>query len=147
MRVSSNAGEQYLTGRDDVVESEVRIPLSAMGDLMFTAFSGAMEKLEKLASLLYGAVGAYHSAMKITDKDIVAESVGHFWQLAEHTVHELLDACDPHHEGWTEDILPALMSRYRVMILSVYDEACPHDTARQFETWVRNRPFSGRKHG
>lgn len=147
VKVSSNAGEQYLTGRDDVVESEVRISCSSLGEIWFNEFSAAMERLEKLASLLYSSVNSYHGSMKVADKAYAAEASGRFWQLAEHTHQELIAACDHDSEGWTEDSLPALLRRYRAMVLSVYDEACPHDTARQFETWVRNRPFSGRKHG
>ena len=147
VKVSSNAGEQYLTGRDDVVESEVRIPCSSIGELWFTEFSSAMERLEKLASLLYSSVNSYHSAMKVADKAYAAEASGRFWQLAERTLQELITACDHRSEDWTEDSLPSLLRRYRAMALSVYDEACPHDTARQFETWVRNRPFTGRNHG
>ncbi len=147
VRVSSNAGEQYLTGRDDAVESEVRISGACLGDIWFVEFSGAMEQLEKLASQLYKAVNGYHSALKISDSSQAAEASGLFWQLAEHTLQELIAACDHFSEGWTKDLLPALLRRYRGMVLSIYDEVCPRDTARQFETWVCNRPFSGRKHG
>ena len=147
VRVSSNAGEQYLTGRDDVVESEVQLPYSALGENWFLEFSASMEKLEKLASLLYGSINGYHSTLKVADKSFASEASGLFWQMAEHTLQELITACDRESEGWTEDSLPALFRKYRAMALSIYDEACPHDTARQFETWVRNRPFTGRKHG
>lgn len=147
VRVSSNAGEQYLTGRDDVVESEARLPYSALGKNWFLEFSASMEKLEKLASLLYGSINGYHSTLKVADKSFASEASGLFWQLAEHTLQELIAACDRHSDDWTEEALPELFRKYRAMALSIYDEACPHDTARQFETWVRNRPFSGRKHG
>lgn len=147
IRVSSNAGEQYLTGRDDVVDSETLIKASWLGSNWFRAFSAAMGRLEDLASLLYVAVNGYHSAMKVQDRRIAAEASGLFWQMVEPSEHELMAACDRKSEGWTEDTLPALLRRYRAMVLSVYDEFCPHDTARQFEAWVLNRPFSGRKNG
>ena len=147
IRVSSNAGEQYLTGRDDVVDSETLIKASWLGSNWFRAFSAAMGRLEGLASLLYVAVNGYHSAMKVQDRRIAAEASGLFWQMVEPSEHELMAACDRKSEGWTEDTLPALLRRYRAMVLSVYDEFCPHDTARQFEAWVLNRPFSRRKDG
>lgn len=147
IRVSSNAGEQYLTGRDDVVESHITLSYSSLGELWFSDFSGAMRRLEKLASLLYGTVNSYRSALKMTDKALAAEASGRFWQLAEHRLHELVTACDCEREDWTEEELPALFRKYRAMVLTIYDDACPHDTARQFDVWVRNRPFSGRKNG
>ncbi len=147
VKVSSNAGEQYLTGRDDVVESEVCIPCSSLGEIWFAEFSAAMVRLEDLASLLYRSVNGYHLALKADGKANASGASGCFWQMAEHTLQELIAACDHESEGWSEDALPGLLRRYRAMALSVYDGHCPHDTARQFETWIRNRPFSGRKHG
>ena len=147
VKLSGNAGEQYLTGRDDIVESEVFIPFASLGDIWFIEFSGSMARLEKLAALLFSSVNRYYSSLRVADKAYAAEASGHFWQMAERTLQELIVSCDHSSEGWTEDSLTSLMRRYRGMVLSIYDDSCPHDTARQFEAWVRNRPFSGRKYG
>ena len=101
---------------------------------------------EKPFRIIYSE-GFKTQAMKVQDRRIAAEASGLFWQMVEPSEHELMAACDRKSEGWTEDTLPALLRRYRAMVLSVYDEFCPHDTARQFEAWVLNRPFSRRKDG
>ncbi|MCR5260006.1 MAG: type I-E CRISPR-associated protein Cse1/CasA [Desulfovibrio sp.] len=147
VKITKNIGEQYLTGRDDIVESEVIISFSSLGELWFTEFSGSMERLEKLASLLYRAVNRYHVSLKEDGKAYAAEASSLFWQMAERTLQELIVASDHCSEDWTEDSIPALLRRYSAMAVAIYDEVCPHDTARQFEIWVRNRPFSGRKNG
>ena len=114
-----------------------------LGSDWYLEFSGAMLLLEKLNNTLRASIKNYCVSMKIKEDSILKESSMTFWQLAEQTFQELVNACGNH----SEDSLPALFRKYRAMALSIYDEACPHDTARQFETWVRNRPFTGRKHG
>lgn len=153
VQVSDKSGEQYITGKDDELQSEIWLHMSCINDIFYTEFSGAIKRLEILDSLLKDKINDYY-APKEEKKEKRKGKTPHakeasnlFWQMAERTLQELIAACDHESEGWTEDSLPALLRRYRAMVLSVYDESCPHDTARQFETWVCNRPFSGRKHG
>ncbi len=139
VKVSSNAGEQYLTGTDDVVESEAWFCRTALESGWFASFRGIMEKTEHLASLVYGTTRSYWAAMKVQDKSHAERASGRFWQLVEPTFQTLIDGCDRTEAAQT------LLRKYRAAAIAVYDEACPHGTSRQFEQWIRHRPFSGRK--
>lgn len=143
VKVTFTTGIQSFSGHDDELQSEVWFIRDDLSSDWYLEFSGAMLRLEEQNKKLRTSIKNYCASMKIKEDSLLKEASMTFWQLAEQTFQELVNACGNH----SEDSLPSLLRRYRAMVLSVYDEACPHDTARQFETWVRNRPFSGRKHG
>ncbi|WP_294447092.1 type I-E CRISPR-associated protein Cse1/CasA [uncultured Mailhella sp.] len=139
IKVSSHAGEQYLTGKDDELESEVRLDTALLGDIWFREFESLMSDTEKRAKLLYGAVNRYCRDMKMDDKSAVAaaaEAAGLFWQMVEPTLPAMLDGCG------NEQTCTLLLGRCYRLVLMLYDEACPHGTGRQVETWIKHRPRS-----
>ncbi len=140
LKVSSNAGEQYVSGGDDCIESEtwLEAKLLSGNDDWFILFKKQMEQLEKMGTVVYGATRGYFSDLKAQGDAHAAEASGLFWQLVEPTFQELIQACD----GGKEQ-LAKLMGTYAVFVGTAFDESCPHGTARQFEAWARHRPGFG----
>ncbi|MEB7925937.1 type I-E CRISPR-associated protein Cse1/CasA [Atlantibacter hermannii] len=94
LRVSSNAGEQYVSGTDDIVESLYLIDPSLFGEVWFYHFNSEMDELDKLARRLYGCVSGWCREMKLESKDIAAQATEMFWHLCEQQVQALLDGSD-----------------------------------------------------
>jgi CRISPR system Cascade subunit CasA len=144
VRVSSNAGEQYLTGTDDFVESEVQLSSDIFGSesKFFGNLSVEMEQLESIAKNLYGCILRYYADLLSDGKQLAAQGTNTFWQLCEGVFQKLVNACESDSSG-TE--AKALRNVYRRYALQIYDEQCPNQTARQLEAWAKNRPFTKQK--
>ena len=145
LKVSSNAGEQYVSGSDDCIESETWLDTALVADELagdedwFARFKIRMEQVEKMGSVVYGATRGYFSDLKAQGEAHAAEASGLFWQLIEPTFQELIEACG---DGGQER-LAQLMGTYAAFVGTAFDESCPHGTARQFEAWARHRPGFG----
>lgn len=154
IRLSNKAGEQYLTGDDDVVESEVSLQSSWLkenSNLLWISFvKTAMQKLEKIAQAIYAAVRGYYDEAKLDNAGEYAQhAVQDFWQEAEGFSQKLLYACASDANAWNGDnrggdegyqkVLISLRSRAK----NCYVNACPDDTARQLEIFVRHFPNLG----
>ena len=141
LKVSSNAGEQYVSGGDDCIESEtwLEAQLFSGSDDWFILFKKQMGQLERMGTAVYGATRGYFSDLKVQGDAHAAEASGLFWQLVEPTFQELIQAC----YGDGKERLAKLMGTYAVFAGTAFDESCPHGTARQFEAWARHRPGFG----
>lgn len=144
IRVRSNAGEQYLSGSDDVVESEVSLPVACLGDgeesSWFLSFQKGMEDVENLGKTVYAAVAGYYREEKAESAEgWAARASLDFWQQAEGFFPTLVEACAQ--DG--PDAREAVVRRLRGCVLECYSRACPQETARQLALWARHRPFSG----
>lgn len=141
IRLSSNAGEQYLTGADDVVESEVTLCadyLDSDHSEWFDALQGAMEKVESMGKAVYSSVFSYYKEEKTDAADrYAARAAQEFWQRAEGYFPELSQACATPENGALENVL----KRLALCARESYAHACPQDTARQIQLWVRHRPL------
>lgn len=135
MKVSSNAGEQYLSGNDDNVESEFQLNYDQINDGMwFDSLASEMQWLEKNAKTLFGCVSAYYKGFGAEPKDMAARACSIFWDLGEGYYQELLNAC------CSQEELPAVEGRYLHLLQQAYDLICPSQTARQIERWAECRP-------
>lgn len=134
LRVSSNAGEQYVSGTDDIVESLYLIDPSLFGEVWFYHFNSEMDELDKLARRLYGCVSGWCREMKLESKDIAAQATEMFWHLCEQQVQALLDGSD---DPGCRDLLRKRFAAYLHQAFNFY---CPHETARQMEIWAKTRP-------
>lgn len=138
LRVSSNAGEQYVSGSDDFVESQVWIDSKALGTNWFATLQNNMTGLDDLAKQLYGCVMAYFKVQLVDGKSLAALATQHYWQLCERDFQDLLDHCDQGEENRA--------ARYRLRkgfanyVQQAYDQYCPQDTARQLDAWAQCRP-------
>ena len=139
VRVSSNAGEQYLTGTDDFVESEIQLSPDIFGSSFFGKLSVEMGNLESIAKKLYGSILRYYENLLCDGKQLAAQGTNTFWQLCEGVFQELVNACE---SDSSENEVKALRKEYHRYALQIFDEQCPNQTARQLEAWAKNRPYS-----
>ncbi|MFW8564985.1 type I-E CRISPR-associated protein Cse1/CasA [Orrella sp. 11846] len=138
LRVSSNAGEQYVSGTDDVVESQIWLESEALGQSWFEQLKNEMDALDSLAKSLYGRVLGYFKEMTVDGKNIAAQSTNLFWQLCERDIQKLISNCD-----LTETsrlVRQSLRQKFAAYQHQSFDYFCPNETARQIDAWAKNRP-------
>lgn len=138
LRVSSNAGEQYVSGNDDFVESLVWLHSGAVGDVWFSQLQEEMTALDAISKNLYGRVAGYFKTLLAEGEGQAALGTQMFWQLCERNFQELLDNCgagDKRHA-----LRQVLRRRFASYARRAYDRYCPRDTARQLDAWAKCRP-------
>jgi CRISPR system Cascade subunit CasA len=134
LRVSSNAGEQYVSGSDDFVESVIQLESSLLGELWFANLQLEMNELDKLSKIVYGATFNYFKSQNMESKEQAAQASNLFWQLCERQFRNLLEACND------VESTRALRPIFAQFVLKAYNTYCSHDTARQLDAWAKNRP-------
>ena len=142
LKVSSNAGEQYVSGKDDFVESEVWLSSHMVNEIWFNNLQTEMKNMEDMAKLLYACINAYFDSMKSDGKAKAAQGVGLFWELCEYDFQELVDACAAREES--KELLEGLRRRFAHRVNEIYNRFCPNETARQMEAWAQCRPGLGK---
>jgi CRISPR system Cascade subunit CasA len=137
LKVSSNAGEQYVSGADDFVESEVSLETSFLGEEWFLRLKTEMAIVEELAKNVYGCTLGFFKHQLAEGKDQAAQASSLFWQLAEHNFQKLINACG---NSTSESMRPIFAQD----ALRAFDTYCPKDTARQLDAWAASRPQLGK---
>lgn len=138
LRVSSNAGEQYVSGTDDFVESTIWLESEVLGQTWFNQLQLEMSGLDTLAKALYGRVLGYFKELTVDGKNTAALATHMFWQLCERDFQTLVNSCDASKEGLQQrKILRRTFARYQHQC---YDFYCPNVTARQMDAWAQHRP-------
>lgn len=138
LRVSSNAGEQYASGTDDFVESEIWLHSDMLGQSWFTQLKQEMDALDALAKNLYGRVAGYYRELATDGSKLAAQATQLFWQLCERHFQQLVEQCVQSE--------PARAARQRLRrdfadhIQQAYDQFCPRGTARQLTAWAKQQP-------
>ncbi|APR04650.1 type I-E CRISPR-associated protein Cse1/CasA [Thauera chlorobenzoica] len=138
LRVSSNAGEQYASGSDDFVESQVWLHSAMLGKLWFVQLKAEMDALGGLAKGLYGRVLAFFKEQKVDGSKLAAQASTLFWQLCERHFQQLVDACEPDEQGVEQR--RQLRLTFAGYVQQAYDHFCPKETARQLDAWAKCRP-------
>jgi len=138
LRVSSNAVEQYASGGDDFVESQVWLHSAMLGDLWFVQLKAEMDELGELAKGLYGRVMAFFKEQKVDGSKLAAQASTLFWQLCERHFQQLVDACEPDEQGAHQRRQLRLI--FAGYVQQAYDRFCPKETARQLDAWAKCRP-------
>lgn len=145
IKLSSNAGEQYLSGADDVVESGIRLENAWLddGDGWFAALDARMAALDDMSRVLYSAVRSYYAEAKAEKADQYAlDASRRFWQLAERHSRELVDSCKV--KGENPHAVDDVMRKMAGAINAAYNAVCPQGTARQLQSWAKHRPRLGK---
>lgn len=138
LRVSSNAGEQYASGSDDFVESQVWLRCDMLGEIWFSQLKAEMDGLDEIAKNLYGRVIGYFKEQLVHDSKLAAQSTNLFWQLCERDFQALVNSCDQDEASVARRRrLRQGFSRYAQQ---AYDRFCPKETARQLDAWAKCRP-------
>ena len=149
LRVSSNAGEQYASGTDDYVQSEVWLHSSLLGGIFLEQLKLEMAQLEAIQKQLWAAVVRYFRQLSDIDKSgsgkaqpFVAnqaeKATSSFWQLCERQSQALIDACDSTEEAKLQRL--QLRKTFIAYAAQIFDQLCPNNSARQMDAWAQARP-------
>jgi len=138
LRVSSNAGEQYVSGSDDSVESLITLPQSVLGTFWFANLQLEMTDLEQLSKIVYSATLNYFKSQNMESKGQAGLASNLFWQLCERKFQDLVNVCDD------TDQAQSLRKNFAGFANQAYDTFCAKDTARQLDAWAKNRPNLGK---
>jgi CRISPR system Cascade subunit CasA len=136
LRVSSNAGEQYVSGSDDFLESVIFMNSQYLGESWYVTLKTEMEALEQLSKIVYGATMGYFKSLNCEGKNEAAQGSHLFWQLCERKFQDLVYACDNESSEETK----ALRKTFAHFVSTAYNNYCPNDTARQLDAWAKNLP-------
>lgn len=138
LRVSSNAGEQYVSGTDDFVESVIMLPDHILGTDWFANLKLEMTELDQLSKIVYSATLNYFENQNMKDKTRAGLASNLFWQLCERKFQNLVDVCDDFNQA------KAQRKSFAGFANQAYDQFCAKDTARQLDAWAKNRPSLGK---
>ena len=145
IKVSSNAGEQYLTGADDIVESEIILDTADMQETWLVTLQGVMTKVDDISKNIYGTVLGYFKEEKATNSDKYAASATNlYWQMVEHHFQDLLIACAKADASSADASSNEIMKNIVAIAYKVFDASCPQETARQIQAWAKFRPKLGK---
>ena len=158
----NNFKEQFISGKDDYIESDFYFPNQRINDFCYKRFANTMKTLDNCAKKLYGSVAGYFkelsdpqsadqaskpaSTRKVrgSGADIAAQSTAVFWEMAEKDAQRIIDAVFT--EELTDcDAPPELAKEWRRLVLEQYSRSCPRATARQLLAWSKCKPFAGSK--
>lgn len=134
LRVSSNAGEQYVSGMDDFLESTISIPTELIGTTWFEHLQSEMTELDSLAKTIYGCVVSYYKHQLVDGKSQAAQATNLFWQLCESRFQELVNNAEDEQKRLT------LRKIFAGFVHQAFENFCPKETARQLDAWAQSRP-------
>ncbi|MBE0471307.1 MAG: type I-E CRISPR-associated protein Cse1/CasA [Methyloprofundus sp.] len=135
LRVSSNAGEQYVSGSDDFLESSISIPTKFIGATWFEHLQSEMTELDGLANkIVYGCVMAYYKQQLVDGSNQAAQAKNLFWQLCESRFQELVNGAEDAQQRH------ALRKVFAGFVYQAFELYCPKETARQLDAWAQSRP-------
>lgn len=138
MQVSSNAGEQFFSGNDDFIESEIQLSSSLLNyeKEFYDTLKIEMEHMNSLSSSLIKQVKTYYAILKTDGKNLASQSANLFWQLCERDFQKLVNACSEDPTGKKARDMRGIFKEYAYKAFDLY---CPNQTARQLEAWAAAR--------
>ena len=134
IRVSSNAGEQYVSGSNDFVESVINLPTEFINEIWFSKLQTEMVELDIIAKSLYGCVMSYYKNQTSDGKSQAAQATNLFWQLCERRFQQLLSQVED------KILCYELRIVFASFVHKAYNCYCGQATARQLDAWVQSRP-------
>jgi len=139
LRVSSNAGEQYVSGSDDFVESLTFFNKEdVFKEAWYRSLKQEMEEIEQLGKIVYGATLGYFKSQKVDGKNQAAAASNLFWQLCERKYQALVLECK------SEEKTKRLRKEFARFANTAYNTYCPNNTARQLDAWAAHSPSLGK---
>ncbi|WP_010255762.1 type I-E CRISPR-associated protein Cse1/CasA [Treponema primitia] len=144
LRVSGNAGEQYVSGTDDYVESETFMESALVKKYFFIYLKQEMTTLDEMSKILYGRVATYCKELKAEGKSIAEKATELFWKLCEGKFQDLVTACQIENQAECKKEMEKLRIFFIRYVWDAYEFYCPQFTARQREVWAGQCPNLGR---
>lgn len=124
-----------------MVESLCWFSPNNVNELWFSHFQTEIGKLDELADTLDDSVINYYKTKSAANKKptslekaLAKQANNLFWQLCERQSQALIDGCD---EVTARQQLRRQFARYTTQ---VFDQFCPHQTARQMDAWAKTKP-------
>lgn len=144
VRVSSNSGEQYVTGTDDYVDSEIQLSTAIFSDMasFMDRLTDAMKEMEGAEKVLYGSIVRYYKYLSCDGKQQAASAANEYWQLCEGQFQNLIRVCESRGEKRDGKNAAGMNKIWKAFAVRLYDKNCPKNSARQMEAWAANRPFA-----
>lgn len=150
LRVSINAGEQYPSGTDDYVQSEIWLSSDLINSSFLEYLKYEMTQLEAVQKQLWGAVVRYFRQLSDINKSAAGKAqpfvakqaekaTALFWLLCERQAQALINACFM--SGKDHSTRLQLRKIYARYAWQVFDRLCPADSARQIDAWAQSRPY------
>lgn len=140
LKVSSNAGEQYLSGTDDFVESQFLLRCECLHEEWFERLKSEMNELEQLSKDIYKSTRAFFQNQNAEGNEHAKFAVGLFWELCEKKFNDLVESCTEHDFAMRY----AVRIEFAEIVRGVYSRICPMGTSRQIEAWAQCRPKMGK---
>ncbi len=136
--VSSNSGEQYLSGTDDYFESEFTIPRTVLERGGLNTYISLMKRLSEVEKVLYSAVNGFYAEMKdATGKDLAARATKAFWEQAESRSQKIINLSAI---TTTEEEAEKEINHWIGWVYDIYERFCPHESTRQLIAYVKSTP-------
>ncbi len=137
MEVTSNSGEQYLSGKNDYVEAEFTMPLNFLDSNRFRRYKEMMLDVDDRAKRVCVCVSNYYKKLAQEGEGIAASAKTAFLERMESRAQGIIDLafsdCD-------EEEIRKEKGKWFGLLCQVFDEFCPHTTPRQMTAWVETSP-------
>ena len=147
IRMSGDSYSQFAKSEDDYVESAIWLSNDIYSDpgLFVNKIEAEINGLSQVSKTLKKSVYRYFELQKNDDKEkkgnknnmasaLADQSISVFWSSCDRHFQELINACS------LSNSIHYIRSRFHNIALEVFDNFCPHDTARQLEAWAKCRP-------
>lgn len=134
LKVSSNAGEQYVAGGDDFIESSISLESNFLGENWYQKLTDEMNELNQLSKMVYSATLGFFKSQQAEGKRQADRASNLYWQLCERHFQSLVSACN--------DIskVKEIRKTFARCVNKAYNSFCSKDTARQLEAWAAHLP-------
>ena len=141
IQLTSQAGEQYLSGKDGYIESSILLDKNVKESLFFANYKSEIERLEKLSKVLSMSVKRYFVDLgsKVSGEDYSRSCVSIFWKESGLLASKLINVCQ---EKDIEKIFE-LRKEFAEIALSCFEKVCSSGNSRQILAFAKNRPKVG----
>lgn len=137
LRITSNVGEQYVSGNDDFVESQTWFDSKQLGKNWFSIFEKEMSALDDLSKKLYKSIASYFHDFKLNNNSNIADQACRlFWQICERDAQSLIAACETRDDSKRKFLRKSFLKNMH----TIYEQSCPNETSRQIDLWTKYYP-------
>ncbi len=144
LQINENRGEQYVSKKNDYIESEFYFPKENLRNF-YNKYRNTIKFLEERAQILDASVAGYFKELQnLNGKDIASAAAMRFWEITENDVPEIIELSFSE-DAVDEKVPESLLTKWNARVLQLYSEFCPFGTARQLMTWSKNKPFAYKK--
>ena len=135
LKLRANSGDQCIKQEDDYLESKVTFSSDVLGELFFERYCSIIDKVNDCGNSLKSRISAYKKQLGINDKSI-NDGMFSFWYEMGKLSEDFVTVA----ENASEAEKDLLFKNIHKLQRNIYDDYCPHGTARQILAWAKNRP-------